>query len=341
MISLRREVEQSELFATSFAALLRAFKGVTTALSATALPANPELAQECEQNLELATGRLDGRPPLQAIEQAGKVAIQQIGQICCSNRAALEERETAVKDVVTMVAGAVSSLKGNGETQKSHLTRLAEEFDVLSHIEDPTELRRQIRQGVDNLRRSMDEMRRDNEASVRQFESQVSAFQQRLESARKDSGTDRLTGLGTRLEASRHLGTLASCNLVNVQLFDIEAFGEINKQHGTLFGDRLLKALAHLLRTKLDGQEGLFRWAADEFLVIAEGPLPSCVKQCEDIRRSFADGQYVTVKDGIKVTVNADLAFGAVQYVPGEGLDGVYRRARHDLEQNRVRWWRQ
>ena len=340
MISLRREVEQSELFATSFAALLSAFKGVTAALPATALPANPELARECEQNLEVATERLDGRPPLQAIEQAGKVAVQQIGQICGSNRAALEERDSAVKDVVTMVAGAVGNFKDNGETHKSHLTRLAQEFDVLSHIEDATELRRRLRQGVDNLRWSVEAIRRDNEASVRQLESHLSAFQLRLERARKDSGTDRLTGLGTRLEASRYLSTLAPGSQVNVRLFDIEAFGEINKQHGTLFGDRLLRALAHLLRTKLDGQGGLFRWAADEFMVIAEGPLPSCIGQCEDIRRSFADGQYLTVTDGIKGTLNADVTFGVAQYVPGEGIEGVYRRARHDLEQNRVRWWR-
>ena len=36
-----------------------------------------------------------------------------------------------------MVAGAVSSLKGNGETHNSNLTKLADEFDGLSQIERP------------------------------------------------------------------------------------------------------------------------------------------------------------------------------------------------------------
>jgi len=341
VISLRKEVEESELFATSFAALVHAFKGVTIAVSETALPANPGLAQECRQSLENATGLLDGRPRTKAIEEAGNVAIRQIEQIRCSNRAALEERDAAVKEVVTMVATAVSSLKGNGETHKSHFTTLADEFDVLSHIEDPAELRRRLSQGVDTLRRSVEEMRRDDEASVRQFESQMLAFQQRLERARKDSETDRLTGLGSRLAASRHLSTLATGGQIHFQLFDIEEFGEINRQNGTLFGDRLLKALAHLLRTKVDEQGALFRWGADEFLVIAEGPLPSLISQCEDVRLTFANGRYITVLDGVKVALTADLAFGTAQYKPGEGIEQVYCRARRDLEQNRVRWWRQ
>jgi diguanylate cyclase len=235
-----------------------------------------------------------------------------------------------------MVAGAVSGFKGIGETHNSNLTKLADEFDGLSQIEDPTELRSRLHEGVENLRRSAEEMRRDTDASVRQFESQMSAFQQRLERARKDSATDRLTGLGSRLEAARHLRGITSLDqAICFQLFDIEGFGEINRQHGTLFGDQLLTALAHLLCIKFVGQAGLFRWAADEFVVIAEGSIPSRVAQCGEIRRSFADGRYLTVKDGVRVKLSADVAYGVAQYTPGEGIEETYRRARLTLEQNR------
>lgn len=335
MISLRREVHQSELSATRFAALLKAFKGVTAEVSKAALPASPELAQECKQTLALATGLLDNDAQSTLIEDAGKIAVHQIEQICQSNQTALEERDTAVKDVVTMVAKVIGSLKGNGETHKSNFAKLADELDVLSHVEDATELRRRLHKEVTNLRRSVEEMRRDNEASFRQSESQMSAFRERLERARKDSDTDRLTGLGSRLAASRYLRTIASRDrAICFQLFDIEAFTEINNRHGTLFGDQLLKALAHLLRTKLDGPGGLFRWAADEFLVVAEGSLSSGVAQCAEIRRSFAGGGYLTVKNGVKVTLSADIAYGVTQYIFGEGVEDAYRRARQALERN-------
>ncbi len=239
---------------------------------------------------------------------------------------------------MTLVAATVSAFKGDGETHDSNLTKLADDFDVLSHIEDPSELRRRLHKGVEELRASVEEMRRDSQASVRRFESQMSAFQQRLGMARKDCGTDRLIGLGSKLEAPGHLRAVASRGKpVTFQLFDIEAFREINRQQGTLFGDQLLKALAHLLLTKVDEPGRVFRWAADEFLIIAEGQLRWRVAECVEIRQTFADGRYLALKDGVKMTLNADLAYGVAQYNPGEGIEETYRRARLALEQNRKR----
>jgi diguanylate cyclase (GGDEF)-like protein len=297
--------------------------------------ANPELSAQCKQNLERVTAPLEDNAAVQAIDEAGKIALQQIEQICRSNKAAVDERDAAVKDVVAMVAKAISGFKGNGERHKSNLSKLADGFDALSRVEDPSELRRRLRDDAGRLRQSVEEMRRDNEASVRQFESQISDFELRLEMARKESGIDRLTGLGSRREAERQLQKMASrerpfCLL----LFDIEGFGEINKRHGALFGDQLLQALAHLLRTKFPEEGTVFRWAADEFLVIADGLPPAGVDRCRDIRRSFACGKHAAVKDGAKLTLCADVAFGVAQYIRGESVEQLYRRAHETLEYN-------
>jgi len=102
-------------------------------------------------------------------------------------------------------------------------------------------------------------MHRDNEQAVRQFESQVSAFEERLETARTGSGLDRLTGLPSQRDIERHLEQMASCDqAMCAVLFDIEGFREINEKHGTLFGDQLLQALAHQLRTKFPEEGTLF-----------------------------------------------------------------------------------
>lgn len=337
MISLRREMNESELSAKKFAELLKAFKVVALAVSKTALPANPELSQKCRKHLEAAITLIDSLPS-DAIDSAGNVAVNEIEQICSSNGAALQERDSAIKSIVTLVANTVRGFNGDCEGHTSNLTKLADQFDALSRVKDPDELRRRLQTGVGTLRGSVEEMRRDNEASLRRFDSQMSAFQQRLEMARKDNGIDRLTGLGSRLEASRHLRTVASRHQpICLQLFDIEGFGAINQQHGVLFGDQLLKALAHMVRTTLADQDGLFRWAADEFLVIAEGKVDWRSAQCLEIRRTFSGKRYLTVKEGVKVPLNADVAYGVAQYVPGEDIEDAYRRARQVLEQNRKR----
>lgn len=336
MISLLKHIDESEHFAVRFAALLKAFLGLTAALPKAALPANSELSLRCDEDIKRVVVRLAGDPPLTVIDEAGGLALQQLEEIYRSNKAALDERDAALKGVVATVAAAISDFKGHGERHQTKLGNLANDFDVLSRVEDATELRRRLNEDVFRLRESLEEMRRDNEESVARFQLQISDFQQRLEKARKESRIDRLTGLGSRREAERHLQEIprrphAPC----VLLYDINGFREINSRNGTAFGDKLLRALAHILHGKFPEEGTLFRWGPDEFLVIAEGSLTACLQHSRDIRNSFRAGKYVTSEQGPHKALGADLDFGGVQYVRGETAEELYRRARQNLEENR------
>jgi diguanylate cyclase (GGDEF)-like protein len=118
-------------------------------------------------------------------------------------------------------------------------------------------------------------------------------------------------------------------------LYDIEGFREINSRHGSQFGDKLLLALAHSLRAKFPEEGSLFRWGADEFLVMAEGSLASCVKHSRYICDTFAAGKYCAAESGSQAPLRADRACGGAQYVRGETLEELYRRSRENLEQSR------
>jgi diguanylate cyclase (GGDEF)-like protein len=240
--------------------------------------------------------------------------------------------------VVTSVAEAISGFKGHGERHQTNLSRLADEFDSLARVDDVAEIRRRLRDQVGKLRETAQEMRHENDRSVQQFASQISAYQQRLETARKESGVDRLTGLGSRREAEQRLRMLSNKQgTVNILLFDIEGFQAINNKYGTLFGDKLLRAFAHLLDGRFSEDAALFRWGADEFLVIAQGPQHIRAEQCSDICRSFAAaGKYSAIVDGgAKVPLVAAVAFGVTQYSKGENPEELYRRARMALDENR------
>ena len=119
MISLRKEIEESEQVALRFRALLKVLLELTTLLPKAALPANAELSSNCKKELEQVTAPLAGEPAVKAIQEAGKVALREIDAICSSNRAALEERDTALKDVVATVAAAVTFFKGHGERHQA------------------------------------------------------------------------------------------------------------------------------------------------------------------------------------------------------------------------------
>lgn len=336
MISIRKEIDESQQLADGFAVLMRVFLEVAAAIPKTALPADPELFALCGQKVEQSAARLSGRPPIAVIESAGGLSRHQIEQICSANQAAFAERDAAVKDVLTMVAKAIGAIKCDGERQNSTLAKMADGFEALSHVQDVQELRRRLKDDVQALRKTVDEMRRENEDAVRRFEADVSSFEQRLETARKDSGADRLTGLGGRRAAEVHLQKIGSSGRpVSLLLFDIEGFRKINEEEGSLFGDKLLQALTHMLRAKFGEEAGVFRWGADEFLVILEGQSSVAATQCRTICSAFANNTYFVVKCGTKVALRAQVAFGVHQYILGETIGQSYQHAREALDQSR------
>lgn len=337
MISIRRKIDEHDHFALSFQALVKAFQGVANALPKAALPASPDVHEQCKTSLRQAVARLEDAPSRSDIDEAGAATLTQLDEICRANQSAMEERDAILKEVVTTVAGAISGFKGHGARHESSLTKVADGFESLARIGDVHELRRQLQQNVAQLRQSVEEMRRESDGTVRRFESQLHNFEQRLESARKGSSTDRLTGLGSRREAERQIRKIPQIKKpVCVLLFDIEGFGEINSRYGTIFGDKLLQVLAHTLKSRFPDEGSLFRWGSDEFLVIAEGTLAMRTDQCRALCQNFASAGYTTYEGSARKQINARLAAGVLQYQEGDNPEDLYHRCRETLEHNRA-----
>jgi diguanylate cyclase len=335
MISIRRQMMEADYFAPRFGALRNALLALTAVLPKAALPANPELATHCKETLDQAALAIDFETSATDLDQVGKVAVAQLDAICRSNTEAIEQRDAALKEAVGTVAEVINGFKGHGERHNSKLEKIALEFESLSRLEDVNEIRRRLYEDVARLKESVQEMRRESEQSVQHFESLIVSFQQRLEMARKDSRLDRLTGLGNRREAEQELRLIAKRQSpVCVLLFDIVGFREINRTNGTPFGDKLLQALAHKLCDCFPEKDSLFRWGADEFLVISEGRLSVRLENARLICREFAnDSRYRS--DGGAKRVRANVASGAAEYHTGDSVDDLYRRARASLDQSR------
>ena len=335
MISIRQQILKADHFAPRFEALRNAHLALTAALPKAALPANPELATHCKETLDQAALAVNFEASAKDLDQAGQVAVTQIDAICRSNTDAIEQRDAALKEVVGSIAEVINGFKGHGERHNGKMEKIAVEFESLSRLEDANEIRRRLSEDVARLKETVQEMRRESEQSVHHFESLIVSFQQRLEMARKDSHLDRLTGLGNRREAEQELRLIVKRHSsVCVLLFDIEGFREINRANGTPFGDKLIQALAHTLSDCFPEKDSLFRWGADEFLVIAEGRLPVRLEGARLICRQFAgNSQYST--DGGAKRVRANVASGGAEYHRGDSVDDLYRRARESLEQSR------
>jgi GGDEF domain-containing protein len=339
VISLFKSIGESEQSLQLHRVLLKAYLRLIAAIPKAALPANPDLSSQCKgEGAQLAT-LLQDKPMAEDVDEACQVALQQLDTIFRSNRAAFEERDSALQDVVTCVAAALKVIADSGHRHETNLSKVADDFDALAHMEDLAVLRKSLKLQVSKLRASSEEIRRDNEQSVKALDSQIYSFQKRLEAARKESGVDRLTGLGNRREAEREMRRIPTHGRpVCVLLFDIEGFGGINERYGTPFGDKLLRAFVHQVRDRFSqDDDSLFRWGADEFLVVAEGIMAKRIEQYRSLCAAFARSpKYYAMLDGPgQVPLAAQVACGGTQYTTGDGVEALYGRARAALENDR------
>jgi diguanylate cyclase (GGDEF)-like protein len=98
-----------------------------------------------------------------------------------------------------------------------------------------------------------------------------------LETARRDAGTDALTGLPNRRSLMERIGeeivrTDRERAELSLLMIDLDGFKQLNDRFGHAVGDRALTVAAACMRESVRLYDGVFRLAGDEFVVL----LPGC-----------------------------------------------------------------
>jgi len=102
---------------------------------------------------------------------------------------------------------------------------------------------------------------------------------------------------------------------IGLLMIDINRFKEINDQYGHVTGDKVLQAVADVIRRSIRDSDFLVRYGGDEFLVVlpeADGRIDGISDriQAEVVGRSDA---------GVPLDFPVTLAIGSYRWLPGEG----------------------
>jgi diguanylate cyclase (GGDEF)-like protein len=98
---------------------------------------------------------------------------------------------------------------------------------------------------------------------------------------------------------------------LSVAMLDIDRFKQVNDSFGHAAGDRVIRALAHLLRQRVRQHDSVGRYGGEEFLLL----LPDCqpgaaVTIIEDIRQRFAGIDFIERGETFNVTLSAGIVGG-------------------------------
>jgi diguanylate cyclase len=144
---------------------------------------------------------------------------------------------------------------------------------------------------------SMQVAMRDLNQNLEQSQKEINILRQQLDHARVEALTDPLTGVLNRrgfelclmevLEAAHADGTPTSLVMI-----DIDHFKKVNDTHGHLFGDKVIRALAEVLKANVKGKDAVARLGGEEFgLLLPDTGVDGAKVLAEKIRQTMERGK--------------------------------------------------
>lgn len=221
--------------------------------------------------------------------------------------AAHQRVRAAIQELLHGVAASIDGLRGNATKYNSSLQQHRESLENVATYEDLKELEKMLLSEVKNVQSANGQFRRQlDEANAK-----VADQQQELDRLQSVVGVDFLTEIPNRRALDERMGEMMGRaerydNTFSLIVFDIDHFKVINDTHGHSAGDRVLRAIAHLLNEHKRSSDFLGRYGGEEFvLLLPETTLDNAQRLAEKTRERVAASSFQFQKHKIRVTLSA------------------------------------
>lgn len=210
-----------------------------------------------------------------------------------------------------------------GQSLESHAKILAEPMDA-----------EKIRGVVEDMLESTAKMQvvtTELSAKLQASTKEVNSLTESLRRAQSEALLDSLTGLKNRRGLERAVedlqrepaGLLGSALL----LADIDHFKVVNDTYGHVLGDKVIRAVAHVLRSSIKGRDVAARLGGEEFaILLPQTSLKGAAAVAEQIRGTVAQGR-ICRPDGNESIGQVTLSVGVAVAAPGDTLEALLERA--------------
>jgi diguanylate cyclase len=163
-------------------------------------------------------------------------------------------------------------------------------------------------------------------------QTQIETLRVELQRAREEAMGDALTGLLNRKGLEKKLaeqfgGAAALPASLSVLMLDIDHFKRVNDSFGHLFGDKVIRAVAGVIKGNIKGQDIGVRYGGEEFLVLLpETPLDGALALAEKLRTLVASSRIKRQNSDEKLE-SVTISIGAAFRERDEALEALVERA--------------
>lgn len=216
----------------------------------------------------------------------------------------------------------------------------AQDADVFGGLLQKLEQDCETRPGAIDLKALLDGTQ-VMQASVATLKSKLDASQQEIEKLREEvarardaSLIDGLTGLVNRRGFDQKLAdclATASADATSsgpcLLMCDIDHFKKINDTYGHLFGDKVIRAVAGVIKENVKGRDTAARYGGEEFVVLLpDTSLQGAHALAEQIRHAIERGR-IRRGNNDETVARVTLSLGVAHYQAGEASATFIERA--------------
>lgn len=230
---------------------------------------------------------------------------------------------TLLEDTAQSAASASVQANEFGQSLEGHAKVLAQPMDA-----------EKVREVVVDMLESTQKMQAvttELSAKLQASTKEVNSLTESLRRAQSEALLDSLTGLKNRRGLERAVedlqrepaGLLGSALL----LADIDHFKVVNDTYGHVLGDKVIRAVAHVLRSSIKGRDVAARLGGEEFaILLPQTTLKGAAAVAEQIRGTVAQGR-ICRPDGNESIGQVTLSVGVAAAMPGDSLEALLERA--------------
>ncbi|MFN3716675.1 MAG: GGDEF domain-containing protein [Thiobacillus sp.] len=165
-----------------------------------------------------------------------------------------------------------------------------------------------------------------------QSQSEIQNLRLEVARARDASRLDGLTGLTNRIGFEHKLeaclsGEQTAADSPCLLMCDIDHFKQINDTYGHLFGDKVIRAVAGVIKENVKGRDTAARFGGEEFIILLpDTSLQGAHALAEQIRRAIERGR---IKRGNQdeTIARVTVSIGVARHQPGESPSRFIDRA--------------
>lgn len=161
---------------------------------------------------------------------------------------------------------------------------------------------------------------------------EIQALRREIDRAREESLADGLTGLVNRRGFDQALAACLAARGEGSQspsliIADIDHFKRVNDNYGHLFGDKVLRTVAQILKENVKGRDTAARFGGEEFAILLPStPLEGALSLAEQIRATISRC-YIRRPHSPETISSITISLGVARHRAGESPTAFLSRA--------------